>query len=1126
MTIKFADRVKVSTSSTGTGTISLGSAVDGFQTFAQGGILNGNSVRYTITNGDSWEVGTGVYASSGNSMTRSYESSSTGSLLNLSGTSEVFITVASADINNLADTVPKSTGGQFDANVDFAAGIDVTGNITVTGTVDGRDVATDGTKLDGVEASATADQTAAEIRALVESATDSNVFTDADHSKLNAIEASATADQTGAEIKTLYQAEANAYTDAKDTKLSGIETGATADQTAAEIRTLVESATDSNVFTDADHSKLNAIEAGATGDQTNAEIRAAVEAATDSNVFTDADHSKLDAIEASADVTDTTNVTAAGALMDSEVTNLAQVKAFDSSDYATAAQGTTADAALPKSGGAMTGAITTNSTFDGRDVAADGTKLDGIAAGANVGIGSLAADSSPQLGGVLDVNGQAIDFGDDEHLRLGNNNEHRIYHKGNGSTLRIEATSAGKSIEVRGVPSSNSFFSVLDANGTNIIKATMNGSSSGVTLHHGGGTKLATSSSGITVTGTLAATAVTGDGSGLTNLPAQSDNTKMPLAGGTFTGDVTLEGASYDVTWDSSDNALEFGSLAKAKFNSNLEIFGATHSEIHNTSSGNQLIIRQNAPDQDINLMADAGNGTFQTVYVKLDGSEGEVLLYHYGTEKLATKSTGIDVSGNIAVSGTVDGRDIASDGTKLDGIAAGANVGIPTTGGTFTGGVTLFTGTVTDRFVLNDNVPLRIGTGHDFTIMHNGTNTIITGDAIFEDTIKIKQGGVLAFTTSSNVNRSIIQFDGTRTTWTNISNYPIRIDGSFEVVSGSSSIASFETTGVDLYYSNSKKFETTSTGVDITGTLTSDGLTVDATTSTAVQANADAGYSLFNGSTNSSGARINISGASASSGIAINGYNAAQNGYTPLNYLAADHRFKIGSSEKMRLDASGNLLVGKTTTAFGTDGTHINSSGYLEVTNTSGELLYLNRLSNDGDLIRLYKDSAQVGSISSVSSRLKVSSNDAQGYFFLNNGTADASNKLWLNGSLLAWDNSAYDIGGSTTKFKDLYLSGTANAANFNSTSDATLKTNVETLSGSLDAVMSMRGVSFDWVESGAAEIGVIAQEVEEVVPDVVNTNGEGIKSVKYGNLVGVLIEAIKEQQTQIDELKSKIGK
>ena len=96
------------------------------------------------------------------------------------------------------------------------------------------------------------------------------------------------------------------------------------------------------------------------------------------------DGTKLDGIEASADVTDTVNVTAAGALMDSEVTNLAEVKAFDSSDYATAAQGTTADAALPKAGGALTGAITTNSTFDGRDVATDGTKLDGIEASADV----------------------------------------------------------------------------------------------------------------------------------------------------------------------------------------------------------------------------------------------------------------------------------------------------------------------------------------------------------------------------------------------------------------------------------------------------------------------------------------------------------------------------------------------------------------------------------------------------------------------------------------------------------------------------------------------------------------------------------------------------------------------
>ena len=98
------------------------------------------------------------------------------------------------------------------------------------------------------------------------------------------------------------------------------------------------------------------------------------------------DGTKLDGIEANADVTDSTNVTAAGALMDSEVTNLAQVKAFDSSDYATAAQGTTADAALARSGGQMTGNITFSGaqTVDGRDLSADGSKLDGIEASADV----------------------------------------------------------------------------------------------------------------------------------------------------------------------------------------------------------------------------------------------------------------------------------------------------------------------------------------------------------------------------------------------------------------------------------------------------------------------------------------------------------------------------------------------------------------------------------------------------------------------------------------------------------------------------------------------------------------------------------------------------------------------
>jgi len=307
----------------------------------------------------------------------------------------------------------------------------MTGAITTNSTFDGRDVSADGTKLDGIESGATADQTASEIRTLVDSASDSNVFTDADHSKLDGIEAGATADQTDEEIQDIVGAMVSGntesgitvtyddtggklnftvasqtdenFTTADHTKLDGIESGATADQTAAEIRTLVDSATDSNVFTDADHTKLDGIETGATADQTDEEIQDIVGAMvtgntesgitvtyqdadgtldftvasqTDNN-FTDADHTKLDGIEASADVTDTANVTAAGALMDSECTSLASVKALNQ------------------------GVATTNSpSFAGLTVDTNTLSVD--ATNNRVGIG----DSTPSA--KLDVNGAVL----------------------------------------------------------------------------------------------------------------------------------------------------------------------------------------------------------------------------------------------------------------------------------------------------------------------------------------------------------------------------------------------------------------------------------------------------------------------------------------------------------------------------------------------------------------------------------------------------------------------------------------------------------------------------------------------------------------------------------------------
>ena len=175
-------------------------------------------------------------------------------------------------------------------------GLDVTGNITVSGTVDGRDVASDGSKLDGIESGATADQTAAEIRALVESASDSNVFTDADHSKLNGIAAGATnVTNTNQLTNGAGFITATLTNEQVQDIVGGMVTGNTESGITVTYQdgdgTLdfsVASQTDNN-FTNADHSKLDGIEAGATADQTASEILTLIKTVDGSGSGLDAD---------------------------------------------------------------------------------------------------------------------------------------------------------------------------------------------------------------------------------------------------------------------------------------------------------------------------------------------------------------------------------------------------------------------------------------------------------------------------------------------------------------------------------------------------------------------------------------------------------------------------------------------------------------------------------------------------------------------------------------------------------------------------------------------------------------------------------------------------------------------
>ena len=118
----------MSTSTTGTGTISLGSALSGYQSFESAGITNGQTIRYAIEDGTAFEIGSGTYTSSGTTLTRSVtESSNSDNAITLSGNAEVFVTATVADlfINDGASTLTTTgviTGGTVEATSDTAAG--------------------------------------------------------------------------------------------------------------------------------------------------------------------------------------------------------------------------------------------------------------------------------------------------------------------------------------------------------------------------------------------------------------------------------------------------------------------------------------------------------------------------------------------------------------------------------------------------------------------------------------------------------------------------------------------------------------------------------------------------------------------------------------------------------------------------------------------------------------------------------------------------------------------------------------------------------------------------------------------------------------------------------------------
>jgi len=287
--------------------------------------------------------------------------------------------------------------------------------------------------------------------------------------------------------------------------------------------------------------------------------------------------------------------------------------------------------------------------------------------------------------------------------------------------------------------------------------------------------------------------------------------------------------------------------------------------------------------------------------------------------------------------------------------------------------------------------------------------------------------------------------------------------------------------------------------------------------------------------------------------------------------------------TERMRLDSSGNLLVGKSATAFGTAGIEARSGGTLWATASETNAASFNRLSTDGAIAYFSKDSTIVGSIGVATGPVA--------YMVFNNTTSDNVAALkGASGAILPSTNAGADkdgtmnLGSSGARFKDLYLSGSAYAGSlfvnvttevaagyiasikcaagtggviiqnssttgvplsfrdtsgggigsvsttntataYNTSSDQRLKENIADADDAGSKIDAIQVRKFDWKADGShQDYGMIAQELQAVAPEAVTApeDPEEMMGVDYSKLVPMMLKEIQSLRARVSELES----
>ena len=553
------------------------------------------------------------------------------------------------------------------------------------------------------------------------------------------------------------------------------------------------------------------------------------------------------------------------------------------------------------------------------------------------------------------------------------------------------------------------------------------------------------------------------------------------LANGNTTGGTDIAvGTGDDITFADNSKAI-FGD------SSDLQIYhGGGNSVIEEAGAGN-LIIRGSG---NVDIQPSGGGA-----YMARFAASGASSLYYNNAEKIATTATGVDITGTAAMDGltaSASTADYIASITNSNGTDAGGGLFVSTRWNTSANSVAKFVSNsgsnVVANFAGNGDISFYEDTGTTPKFFWDASaeslsvptlsitdGSITTTAAAGDHTVFNSTGADADFRVRTGANTHSLYVEG------NTGNVGIGVSAPNEKLESSGAIRVLGTTATSANSGtlsfNGTLFNIESRGPDTSnrGTIglyqaTSNGgsgiqsMLIDASGNVAIGTDSPA-------FTSGSGLRIERD-ATATLRLQDTGAHGFEIRATAsaAEFFSANSKpftFDTGGAERMRIDSSGNLLVGKTSTGAATAGIELNGANDLvRIARDGGVLQELNRITSDGDIIEFRKDNAAVGSISV-----------------------------------------------------------TASATAYNTSSDQRLKENIADADDAGSKIDAIQVRKFDWKADGFhQDYGMVAQELIEVAPEAVSApeDPEDMMGVDYSKLVPMMLKEIQSLRARVAQLES----